>query len=410
LLTAQQRHQRIKAPGIKYVSLWGNVGYYVAARRYMLGLINAGIPVTWTPMVWEWRNPHHVPYRGDAPGDPDLDAFCNKEIDYSTVILHVVPELFPMWIKQEKGKRIIGYVTWETDILPSHWAPLLNQVDVLLVPCRWNAEVFVRGGVTVPIHVIPHIVRGRAESVTDRASFLAKDPFVFYLIETWTARKAVWKTIRCYLETFTAEDGTLLVVKTSGATHCGTKLARFEKLTNLYSMVRAKLKIPPRLRLRRSPDRFATGMIGKYVNPASLRFITDELTEVQLTDLHRSGDCYVSLCRGEGWGLGAFDAAAFGKPVIITGYGGHLDYLPADLSYLVDYTMAPVRDDSFPKNRYRGHNWAEADVNHASRLMRHVYENRSESWERGEVLRRHISTRFNERKVTENLLEVLGNF
>ena len=41
--------------------------------------------------------------------------------------------------------------------------------------------------------------------------------------------------------------------------------------------------------------------------------------------------------RGGGWG--AFEAARLGKPVIMTGYGGQLDYLDAELSHLVDYTL-----------------------------------------------------------------------
>ena len=37
--------------------------------------------------------------------------------------------------------------------------------------------------------------------------------------------------------------------------------------------------------------------------------------------IHAIGDCYVSLTHGEGWGMGAFDAATLGKPVLITGWG-----------------------------------------------------------------------------------------
>lgn len=393
--------------GVKYITLWGNVGYYIAAKRYMEGLIRAGIPLTWTPMVWVPENPNHTPYLGTERGDRDLDPFCNRTIEYSTVVLHIVPEFFPMWAEREKGKRLIGYVTWETDTLPSHWAKLLNQVDRLLVPCQWNKEVFIKGGVTIPIDVVPHIMRRDVQTADNRPRRADDKPFVFYLIETWTPRKAIWKTIRCYLDTFTQEDNALLVVKTSETSHSGTKLARFEKLANLYTYLRAKLKIPPWLRIRRGTDRYTTDLTKEYGSPAPIRFITDELSDDQINDLHRSGDCYVSLCHGEGWGLGAFDAAAFGNGVIITGYGGQLDYLPPDLAYLVDYSMIPVRDESFPKDRFRDHRWAEPDMEQASKFMRHAYENRAEVGERGAALSRHIRTVFNEERITESFIRFL---
>lgn len=393
--------------GVKYVTLWGNIGYYVAAKRYMEGFIRAGIPLTWTPMVWVPENPNHTPYGGTEIGDRDLDPFCNRTIDYSTVVLHVVPELFPIWVKREKGKKIVGYVTWETDTLPSHWAKLINQIDSLLVPCQWNKEVFINGGVTIPIDVVPHIMKSNASCADGDIRADERKAYTFYLVESWTARKAIWKTIRCYLDTFTAEDNTLLVVKTSKTSHCGTKLARFEKLVNIYTYLRAKLKVPPWLRIRRGTNRYATDMTKEYPSPAAIRFITDELSDDQINDLHKSGDCYISLCHAEGWGLGPFDAAAFGKGVIITAYGGHLDYLPPDLAYLVDCKMIPVWDDSFPKDRYQGHHWAEPDMYHASKLMRYVYENRAEVRERGAALSRHIKTSFNEKSVTEIFVRTL---
>ena len=37
--------------GIKYVALYEASGYGTAARRYMTGVKNMGIPFTWTPMI-----------------------------------------------------------------------------------------------------------------------------------------------------------------------------------------------------------------------------------------------------------------------------------------------------------------------------------------------------------------------
>ena len=45
------------------------------------------------------------------------------------------------------------------------------------------------------------------------------------------------------------------------------------------------------------------------------------LSRNSMMALHARGDCFVSLCHSEGWGLGSFEAAALGNPVLITNYG-----------------------------------------------------------------------------------------
>ena len=48
---------------------------------------------------------------------------------------------------------------------------------------------------------------------------------------------------------------------------------------------------------------------------------------------------------GRGLGTGSFDAASFGNPSIVTGWGGHLDYLGSDYPYLVDYELVQTSSD-----------------------------------------------------------------
>ena len=175
------KRKKCRGPkGIKYVSLYGSRGYYEAAKRYIIGLKNYGIPLTWTPMVLgDSGKIGFEPFQGRAIGDQELDPFCNKEIQYDTVIIHTPPDLYPLWTKRESGKRVIGYMAWETDRLPRHWAPLINSVDHLLVPCYWNKKVFEESGVTCPIEVIPHIL-ARPKPINNRISEdIAPEDYVF---------------------------------------------------------------------------------------------------------------------------------------------------------------------------------------------------------------------------------------
>jgi glycosyltransferase involved in cell wall biosynthesis len=102
-----------------------------------------------------------------------------------------------------------------------------------------------------------------------------------------------------------------------------------------------------------------------------VKLITHALTNAEMAAMHRQGDCFLSLCRGEGWGLGAFDAAAYGNPVVITGFGGHLDYLGGSPN-LVDFELVPVDDPGGFPTYAPQQRWAEPDVEHGAALLRQI--------------------------------------
>ena len=148
-------------------------------------------------------------------------------------------------------------------------------------------------------------------------------------------------------------------------------------------------------------------MVAPYPDPPRVVVIDKALDDGEMLALHQIGDCYFSLTHSEGWGLGAFDAAAAGNPVAITGWGGQLDYLPPEISYLVDYRLAPVTE-YFNWESYRcNQNWARADVNHAMDLLRHVFVNRDEAQQKGSELRQHIRSNFSQRGVINQFLQAI---
>lgn len=370
--------------GVKYVSLHETSGYGRAARPFILGLDQAGVPVTWVPMVpGRALGLGYQPQERRAPGDPLLDPLWNRPLRYETVILHTVPEYLPFWREREPNKRILLHTVWETDRLPRHWPDLLNQADGLIVPCHWNRRVFREGGVSVPISVIPHILTDLPE-VAARSEHNAS-VFVFYTIGEWTERKAIAELVRCYLDEFSADESVCLVIKTS----------RWDQT------------LPRRALFRRSSAKALRRLLRPYGSPARIRLIAEQIDEPQLAALHQTGDCYVSLCHSEGWGLGAFEAAGAGRAVIMTGYGGHRDYLAPDTAYLVDYRLTPVRVRRGRRSYSRDQRWAIADPAHARRLMRRVFEQREEARTRAVRLEGFVRQNFNQDTVIPLLIEVL---
>jgi glycosyltransferase involved in cell wall biosynthesis len=106
-------------------------------------------------------------------------------------------------------------------------------------------------------------------------------------------------------------------------------------------------------------------------------FMDAHISVAEMNALFASADCYVSLHRAEGFGLGMAQAMYLGKPVIGTNYSGNLEFMNSDNSLLVDYAMTELDQDA---GSYEcGSRWAEPNVEHAANLMRWVYEHRMES-------------------------------
>jgi glycosyltransferase involved in cell wall biosynthesis len=378
--------------GIRYISMdSGATGYGRAALSYLRALHHSGVPVTWAPLVQGnglGREFGYEPFTGSCCGAGPLDALCNRELEFGSVLLHAVPEYVPWCRQQNPGKMLVLYTTWETDRIPKHWPGLLNQADLILVPCEWNREVFRACGITPPIAVVPHMFDPPRASAPDPSPpfSVADDTFVFYSIGVWNPRKAMDLTIRCFLETFTARDPVALVVKTSRLDHA-RRLHRWHPLTRWsYRLLRMSLFPRPCPRVI---------------------LLTDHLNEPLMAGIHRRGDAYVSLTHGEGWGLGAFDAAGLGKPVIITGCSGQLDYLPPELSYHIPWKETPVIDRICPDSFSPDQRWADPDMATAGTLMRRVFSQRSEAEERGRRLGEHVRKTFTEDVVTRTLLDAL---
>jgi glycosyltransferase involved in cell wall biosynthesis len=286
---------------------------------------------------------------------------------------------------------MVGMTVWETTHIPPHWRELLESMDSLMVPSEFTRRILMNDGVTRPVAVIPHISPPRQppRAVEEMEAFCQRekieaDRYVFYTINTWTARKAVWNTLRAYLQAFTSRDPVLLVVK-----------------TNLFG---------PRdysARCETDTEIMVSEIVAEFPHSAPVRCIRRNLTAGEMQCLHQRGDCYFSLTHSEGWGLGAFEAAARGKPVIITGWGGQLEYLPPDAAFLLDHRLIAVEDWLGRGSYQSSQQWARPDMDHAIAWLRWVHAHPREAREKAAPLIDYVRQRFNPSVVTDKILQAM---
>jgi glycosyltransferase involved in cell wall biosynthesis len=61
--------------------------------------------------------------------------------------------------------------------------------------------------------------------------------------------------------------------------------------------------------------------------------------------IHKHGDCFVNFSHSEGVGMGAFEASVWGNPVIITNWGGPIEYVKTN--YVIGSQPTKLKNDDF---------------------------------------------------------------
>jgi glycosyltransferase involved in cell wall biosynthesis len=126
--------------------------------------------------------------------------------------------------------------------------------------------------------------------------------------------------------------------------------------------------------------------------------------------LHCLGDVYVSMAHGEGWGLGAFDAAALGRPLLMTGWGGHRDYLGDDAAWpgALPWRMTSV--PVFPPDQpsyWRSQRWASVEDSAAVQAMRGFVADPAPHVHAAAAIAERIANDYAEPLIAQQFIDVL---
>ena len=108
---------------------------------------------------------------------------------------------------------------------------------------------------------------------------------------------------------------------------------------------------------------------GAYQN---IHIITDILYRHEMDELMACCDCFISLHRSEGFGLGMTEAMALGTLVLATDWSGNHDFMNPKNAACIDYTLTTLTQDYGPYKK--GNTWAEPDINQAAQWMKILFE------------------------------------
>jgi glycosyltransferase involved in cell wall biosynthesis len=268
-----------------------------------------------------------------------LAPFCTFPINCIVINPDMLHRL-PSWIRlAEWTKRYnIGYWFWELGHFPKDWRYALPLIDEIWVNSEFNASTMRQ--VHKRVIKIPFAVEFELPAAQFTRTYfdLPKDEFLFvcsFDFHSSIHRKNPHAVIDAFLIAFTNQlSSVCLVIK---STH-----------GDVYPQELAALKAYAK-------------------NDSRIIFIDQALTTEQVRGLLQCADCYVSLHRSEGLGMGMAESMYLGKPVIATAYSGNLEFMNSSNACLVDYQLIDVGLGQYPNAQNQV--WAQADVETASCAM-----------------------------------------
>lgn len=353
-------------------------GYGEANRHDIAALLSAGIDVT-------AEIPVYTPEASDYGKLGQMAVECeNKPLGYRIKILHTTPNVYSFY--KESGKYHIGRAFWETDKVPLEFAQQLAMMDEIWTGSKYNEQAIRNAGVSkVPIYIIPEAVDASLDIDQIQPYLLTNDDtFKFYSIFEWTERKNPKGLLTAFWKAFQGVKGVSLTIKTYVDSFAPEKK---DEIRRDIRKLKSVLNLP------------------EY---APVYLFTELMTRNQIYRFHKSGDCFVSLHRGEGWGIPQMEAMLLEKPIISTNCGGIHEYLTdKEDSVLISYEKAPVENSRNKQWYTPDQKWAEPNMDEAITKMKWVFANRNKLKAMGKKARKLVIEKFSTETVGKLMAERL---
>lgn len=227
------------------------------------------------------------------------------------------------------GPRV-SITMFESTQLPSVWAPILSEVDSVIVPSRFCQQVFRDNGVTSRVSVAPLGLNPIYQPVQRDAS---SKPFTFLTFMDRGRRKGAYHAIQAFLRAFGDDPDYKLLVKT------------------------------------RQPKDMRVNILN-----SNIESIQKDMMPQELYELYQQAHVLVNPNLGEGFGLIPREFAASGGLAMTSDWGGTADQIGLWALPIPVRSTVPAWQ-GHPDHEGLGM-WANPDVDEIAELMKYVAANR----------------------------------
>ena len=335
-----------------------------------------------------------------------------------------LPKQPDIWIQitvpnefQPTGKFNIGITAGiETTICAPQWLEGLNRMNLNLVSSEHAKKVFQDSkfekrnsqtqqvesvvelkspvevlfeGANLDIYKKLDTVEGEVVEVIND---LIKEDFNFLFVGHWLQgelgqdRKDVGMLVKTFLETFkNKKTRPGLILKTSAGNYSiMDRDSILEKIRAIEEQVGGDLP--------------------------SIYLLHGELSDEEVNTLynHPKVKAHISFTKGDGYGRPLLEASISAKPVIASGYSGHVDFLDPEMSILLPGEIKQIHPSAVVNDMLIAESgWFNIDYNAATKALEEVYKNHKK-WSEGAKKQAYRSrTEFSLDKMATKLLNIL---
>ena len=327
-------------------------------------------------------------------GNTPMNALDENNPEHKQILDSIIPGVQQqpdVWVQctipnefQPVGKYNIGITAGvETDLCSGEWIEGCNRMNLVIVPSKHAKEVFVAtkyekrdktsgqaiGNVeiSVPIEVLHEGVRTdiynrslpQSETLKSVLEEIKED-FSFLFVGHWLKgdfgqdRKDLSGLIFTFLETFgDTENPPALLLKASSGTFSVTDRSKTMEKINLIKQMSKKKNLP------------------------NIYLLHGDLTDDEMNTLynHEKVKAMVSFTKGEGYGRPIAEFITSGKPVAVSGWSGHVDFVnPAFHTYL-DGELKPIHKSAVWEGILNeGSSWFTVNYQSAAEALQKMYK------------------------------------
>ena len=306
-------------------------------RNYALAMHNLGQNVS----LFSTEGP------GDFDPDPNfldnnplVNKLYQKSINSKDNFFICTRNLYPPRVNDVSAAiNLLHAYGWEESEFPQKWVVEFNSnLQGITVMSNFVKKILIDNGVKIPIAVsglgLDHIDRIEPEYKIIKEVKKYKILHVSSCFE----RKGVDILLEAYGKAFNINDEVTLIIKTFANPH--------NKIFQILSDFQNNNSLFPHVVV-----------------------IQDDFSDTQLKGLYLQSSVLVAPSRGEGFGLPIGEAMRLGIPIITTGWGGQLDFVNNENSWLIDYNFSPSLSHFQLDQSY----WAEPSIEHLSQLLLELF-------------------------------------
>ena len=355
-----------------------------------------------------------------------LDESIEDEADLKSRIIPQMTTQPDVWFQitvpnefQKIGKHLSVGVTAgiETTICDPSWIEGCNRMDLILASSEHSKNVFENSkfeeqdkttNKTVRVIELTTPVKVLFEGVdlnkyfktnppqTDLVKSISsiKEDFCFLFVGHWLQgefgedRKNVGYMIKAFLEVFKGKtNAPALILKTNSAT---TSIMDRNSILEKIEIIRRTIK----------------GIIP------NIYLIHGDLEDEDINDLynHPKVKAMVSFTKGEGFGRPLLEFTLSEKPVIASGWSGHIDFLDKEASILVGGELKQIHQSAVvPNMLIADSQWFSPNDGQVGHSLKEVFENYKKFLPGAKKQASISKNKFSLDKMTERLGEILDS-